>query len=252
MVLRYTKAGFLVISPQDDCHELVDAMLATGYNEEFCLAEDFSPEFTARLMDAGFLVMSADIAGKKEAEPYYISLPKLHLVRSVLFFDHLHIKKSVRRLLNKYELRPDVDFDRIVSRCVEKHGDDWLTPPLIESIKEIRQTKPTENAYPSSFALYRGGNLVAGEFGVICGNVYTSYSGFYEERNAGTVQIILLAKYLEEHGFSFLDLGMPMNYKTALGAEDISPEAFVILFRSAFSDTYLQKLDRNTSLFLPS
>jgi Leu/Phe-tRNA-protein transferase len=160
----------------------------------------------------------------------------------------LHIKKSIRRLLNRYDLRPDADFDHIVSRCIEKHGDDWLTPPLIESIKEIRRTKPTNNAYPTSFSLYRDGNLVAGEFGVICGKVYTSYSGFYDERNAGTVQIILLVKYLQEQGFSFFDLGMPMNYKTALGAEDISPEAFVILFRSAFSGTYSQKSDQNISL----
>jgi len=235
MVLRYTHAGFLIISPDDNCHDIVDAMLATGYNEEFCLSGDFSPEFTARLMDAGFLVMSADISDKNEEEPYYVSLPKLHLIRSVLFFDHLHIKKSIRRILDKYELRPDVEFDYIVSRCIEKHGDDWLTPPLIESIKEIRRTKPTNNAYPTSFALYRGNNLVAGEFGVICGRVYTSYSGFYDERNTGTVQMILLVHYLKEQGFSFLDFGMPMSYKTALGAEDISPEAFVTLFRSALN-----------------
>ena len=233
MLLKYTRAGLLIISPEDDCHNIVDAMLGTGYNEEFCIAASFEPEFTARLMDAGFLVMSADFSLGDEIEPYYISLPKLHLERSALFFDSLHIKKSIRRVLDRYELLPDVDFNRIVDRCIEKHGADWLTPPLVDSIKEIRLTRPTNNAYPSSFALYRDGKLVAGEFGVICGRVYTSYSGFYDERNAGTVQIILMAKYLEKQGFSFLDLGMPMKYKTTLGAEDISPESFVALFRAA-------------------
>ena len=233
MVLKYTMGGLLVISPEDDCHEIVDAMLATGYNEEFCIASSFEPEFIARLMDAGFLVMSTDIAVKDEPEPFFVLLPKLHLVRSALFFDSLHIKKSIRRKLDKYELRPDSDFEYIVDRCIKKHGADWLTPPLIKAIKEIRKTTPTKNAYPTSFALYRDGNLVAGEFGVICGKIYTSYSGFYDERNAGTVQIILMTKYLEKRGFSFLDLGMPMKYKNTLGAEDISPEAFVSLFRSS-------------------
>ena len=237
MLLRYTHAGFLVIKPEDDCHAIVDAMLATEYNEEFCLATDFEPEFTARLMDAGFLVMSADASedsvGENEKEPFYLSLPKLHIERSALFFENLHIKKSIRKLLNKYELKADIDFEYIIDRCIKKHGADWLTPPLVESIKEIRRTRPTGNAYPTSFSLYRDGVLAAGEFGVICGNVYTSYSGYYEERNAGTVQLILLAKYLQEQGFLFFDLGMPMNYKLDLGAVNITPEEFVSLFRAA-------------------
>jgi len=259
MELKYTLSGFLYISPQDDCNETVDAMLATGYNEEFCIAEDFNPEFISKLMEAGFLVMSMNIAGDGN-EPYHILLPKLHLVRSALFFENLHIKKSIRRILNKnassYELKADAEFHHIVDRCVEKHGNDWLTQPLIESIKKIRQTekqnrKPISNSapdsfeppvqllipdsspYPVSFALYHDGKLAAGEFGVICGKVYTSYSGFYDEDNAGTVQIILLTQYLQEQGFSFFDLGMPLDYKADFGAAEIDPYEFVKLFRQA-------------------
>jgi len=146
----------------------------------------------------------------------------------------LHIKKSIRRFLNRYELRMDTDFDLIIDRCVEKHGGDWLTPPLVECIKEIRQSPAVGGVHPASFAVYRDGKIAAGEFGIVCGGVYTSYSGFYEEDNAGTVQLIQTAKYLQEHGFSFFDLGMPMDYKTDLGAVDISPKEFVQVFRDAF------------------
>ncbi|MCL2214436.1 MAG: GNAT family N-acetyltransferase [Treponema sp.] len=255
MNLKYTMSGFIYISPEDDCHETVDAMLATDYSGEFCIAEGFDPIFTAKLMEAGFLVMSINIA-ENEGDPYYIMLPKLHLVRSALFFDNLHIKKSVKRLLSRYELKADVEFDRIIGCCVEKHGSDWLTPPLVDCIKKIRRNAkinrssaditsvsaclefpdsgfltPAPYPYPASFALYRGEKLTAGEFGIIYGNVYTSYSGFYEEDNAGTVQLILAAQYLKEHGFSFFDMGMPLDYKTDLGAVDISPQEFVRLFR---------------------
>jgi len=263
MNLRYTLSGFIYISPSDDCNATADAMLETNYNEEFCLAEDFSPNFIAKLMEAGFLVMSMNL---DQNNPHYLLLPKLHLTRSALFFKDLHIKKSIRRMLSRYELRVDTDFDTIVDRCIEKHGSDWLTPPLVDCIKKIRvsvtseesskhlkntqkvsvthedtskeqnnnnekQLLPTPYAYPASFALYRGNNLIAGEFGVVYGRVYTSYSGFYEEDNSGTVQIILATRYLQEHGFSFFDLGMPLDYKNDLGAVDISPEKFIRLFR---------------------
>jgi Leu/Phe-tRNA-protein transferase len=242
MHLKYTSSGYLIISPEDDCKAIVDAMLAIDYQEDFCLARDIKPDFVARLMEAGFLVMS-DCIENENGEPFYFLLPKLHLVRSALFFDSLYVKKSIRRFLNLYELRADAEFDRIVDRCVEKHGDGWLTPPLIKCIKKIRRSNPvpslfnglelfpTDNAYPASFGLYRGNELVAGEFGIVCGDVYTSYSGYYDEDNAGTVQLILTTRYLQKHGFSFFDLGMPLDYKTDLGASDISPKRFVQLFR---------------------
>jgi len=239
MELKYTLSGYIYIAPSDDCHEVVNAMLETNYSEEYCLAEAFDPDFIAKLMEAGFLVMSMNLS---KEDPFFLLLPKLHLVRSALFYENLHIKKSISKLLSRYELKADADFDYIIDRCVEKHGDDWLTEPLVDSIKKIRQNAlanhsaqetllPVPYAYPTSFALYRDGKFAAGEFGVVCGKVYTSYSGFFDEDNAGTVQLILAARYLQEHGFSFFDLGMPLKYKSDLGAVDITPEEFVKLFR---------------------
>jgi Leu/Phe-tRNA-protein transferase len=254
MILHFTKTGFLVILPHDNPRRIVDAILGTGYNEEFCVSLDFTPDFIARLMAAGFLVMSAkfgnaadeDEAATQEAaaaspestapvpDEQYVLLPKLHLTRSALFFDNLHVKKSVKRYLGRYELRSDADFDLIVNRCQEIHGKDWLTGPLVDAIRNIRQNR-LRGVYPMSFALYRDEKLVAGEFGVRAGRVYTSYSGYYNESNAGTVQLVLTTRWLQDHGFAFFDLGMPMDYKTALGAQDINPEEFVALFRAAQS-----------------
>jgi Leu/Phe-tRNA-protein transferase len=223
-------------------------MLATRYDKEFCVSPDFSLGFIARLMKAGFLVMSAsfnepddnnaDNSGDNPANnhaegPFYVLLPKLHLVRSALFFENLHIKKSIRRFLKQYQLRPDADFELIVDRCVAIHGPGWLTPPLVEAIKNIRQSAPEFGVYPTSFALYHDGKLVAGEFGIRVGRVYTSYSGYYDEDNAGTAQLILAAQYLRDSGDAFFDLGMPLDYKADLGAVDISPEEFVRRFREA-------------------
>jgi Leu/Phe-tRNA-protein transferase len=237
MYLRYNASGCIIISPKDDPCRVVDAMLATGYDEEFCLSPCFDPAFIARLMEAGFLVMSARINNEENA---CILLPKLPLVRSVLFIENLHVKRSIHRFLGRYELRYDADFDYIVDRCVQVHGDDWLTPPLVSAIREIRAAadapdaeKAGGGARPVSFALCRGGKLSAGEFGVTAGGVYTSYSGYYDENNAGTAQLVLTAQYLRDRGFAFFDLGMPLDYKYDLGAVDLSPEEFVKLFRQS-------------------
>jgi Leu/Phe-tRNA-protein transferase len=233
--IRYTQYGQIFIAPEDDPGWIVDVMLATGYDDEFCYALDFGPAFIAGLMRAGFLVMSAAVKpfpGPDGKLYQYLLLPKLHLERSVLFREDLRETKTARRLLKRYELRYDADFDRILDRCVRVHGGDWLTPPLLQSIREIRAFN-TGPVRPVSFALYRDGELVAGEFGVVTGGVYTSYSGYRDEDSAGTVQLVLTGRYLRDAGFAFWDLGMPMDYKDRLGARNISPRLFVELFRNA-------------------
>jgi Leu/Phe-tRNA-protein transferase len=227
--LRYTEDGYLVILPEDDPEGIVDAMLATNYREEFCLSPSFEPGFLARLMKAGFLVMSTRLGDDEPAQ--YITLPKLHLERSLLFFDKVHVKKSIRHFLPRYELRIDTDFDFILDRCVQVHDDGWLTKPLCAAIQAIR-AKTGMPVRPTSFGVYRGGELKAGEFGIISGKIYTSYSGYYDEDNAGTVQMLLTARYLETVGCPFWDLGMPLPYKYELGAETVGPETFVPIFRA--------------------
>ena len=233
--LKFLPTGHVYIDPEDDCDRIVNSILDTNYNEEFCIARDFDESFIVKLMEAGFLIMSTELSPEEDGpdgEQFYILLPKLHLIRSALFFPELHIKKSIRKKLSLYELKIDTDFDYILDKCVETHGSDWLTAPLVGILKSLRQQKDIRPR-PVSFALYREGELRAGEIGVVMGRVYTSYSGFYAENNAGTVQMILMAKWLEKMGFSFLDLGMPLSYKSDLGARDISPHLFIELFRSA-------------------
>jgi Leu/Phe-tRNA-protein transferase len=271
--LRYTQSGFIFMGPEDDCDAVVDAMLAVGYAGEFCVGQDWEPLFIARLMKAGFLVMSTSMVDADETGKLFlrdIVLPKLHLVRSALFFPSLHVKRSIKSRLSRYELCFDTDFETVVNKCLETHGEDWLTPSLVKTIFLLREQFGVENPIneasagnietpqdtakplvqmpsthtplalvpsavprPVSFSLYSDGELKAGEFGVLCGGVYTSYSGYREEDNAGTVQMILMARALEDAGFAFLDFGMPLNYKADLGAQNISPEEFLRLFRAA-------------------
>jgi len=261
--LRYTQSGLIIMEQEDDCDAVVDAMLATGYSEEFCISLDWDTSFIARLMKAGFLVMSVTMVDMDKTGKLFLRdlvLPKLHLIRSALFFPDLHVKRSVKSRLSRYELRFDTDFKTVVNKCLITHGDEWLTPSLIktlfllreqsgaeisesaetpenaggsEKIERLPELIPADFPRPVSFSLYRGGELKAGEFGVIYGRVYTSYSGYKEEDNAGTVQMILMVRALEKAGFAFLDFGMPLDYKAALGAQNISPEEFVRLFRAA-------------------
>lgn len=231
-------APFLV--PGVDPDEVADAFVSAAVPDEFCVSSSFDPSFCRELAAAGFLLMSVRIDGT----PFL--LPKLHAARSVLRFGDLRAPRSALRLLSRYELRPNADFSRIVQRCAAVHGDEWLTEELREVFAALH--RPGEITLPSparpvpegategprfvSFGLYRDGQLAAGEFGAVVGVAYTSYSGYRDEDSAGTVQLILTARWLASAGFAFWDLGMPMEYKTRLGARDLPREEFLELFRA--------------------
>jgi Leu/Phe-tRNA-protein transferase len=233
----------VVLLPGDDADAVVDGLLETEYPEEFCLSPSFDARFVASLMDAGFLIM-AFRSETDMAQGSAILLPKLHLKRALLELDALREPRSIQRLLKRYELRVDVEFDTVLEKCAAIHGDDWLTAELRDALRGVRAlSRSPDFLRPAvstrspigmlSFALFRNGSLVAGEFGAVAGGVYTSYSGYREESSAGTVQMIMTARYLRDAGFSFWDLGMPMEYKAALGARTIARQDFVSRFREA-------------------
>jgi Leu/Phe-tRNA-protein transferase len=228
--LTYTPSGHIFITPEDNPRRIIDAIIETGYTHEECLALDFDPVFAAGLMAEGFLLLSGPVhAGNRIITAL---VPKHHIWRSALFFEDLHQSRSIRRFLPRYELRADADFDRIIDTCIAVHGDGWLTPPLVALIRKIRESNDPR-VRPVSFGVYRDGLLRAGEFGIIAGRVYTSYSGYHEEANAGTVQMILTAHWLRAQEFAFWDLGMPLDYKRNMGASLINIAEFIRIFRAS-------------------
>ncbi|MDR1024156.1 MAG: leucyl-tRNA--protein transferase [Treponema sp.] len=250
--LKFTRSGHIFIGPRDNPQAIASILDLITYQEEYCLALNFSAPFIARLMAAGFLVMSLIPEDKPGGAA--ILLPEMHLKRSVLFFDQLHESRSARRLIPRYELKTDgfagtgpcgpAFFEEVLERCAQVHGEGWLTPALRRSFHAL-YTSGVQTLHAGnlplgpqmvSFGLFREERLVAGEFGVAAGKVYTSYSGYKEEDSAGTVQLILAGRWLRDSGFAFWDLGMLLPYKKRLGAQALDRREFLERFRAAQED----------------
>ena len=203
------------------------------YHGDFCASRCFDPRLIAQLMAEGFL----PIASRDE-----ILLPKLHQERCVIDLRDLHVSKSNRKRSRKYFLRVNSDYQRVVEECRIQHGDQcWLYDPLVEAFRKLNthsyegfvsQERVPVRLY--SIEIYKEGTtqLVAGELGYTVGKVFTSLTGFKNEPNAGSVQLLALGRLLQKQGFVLWDLGMEMPYKMDLGAQLYERQVFLQHFHS--------------------
>ena len=216
--------------------------LVRFHHEDFYVSHSFDPRLIVQLMVEGFLPISTSS----------FLLPKLHVERCLLQLSptcNLHVSKSTRKKAKNFSLTINQCFERVVSGCRIQHGINWLYPPIVNAFKEINKRTIETNGHgvdaflvdnstnkrcgTTQVRLYSveiwdtNGDLVAGELGHSVGSIYTSLTGFSNQDNSGSVQLLALGKLLLRCGFTYWDLGMEMEYKLKLGAELMRRADFV-------------------------
>ena len=219
---------FPMIDGADELDQVVPLLKATG--GEFCGCLHVDSEIVAVACRAGFLPMGESFTGRD------ILMIKSHTDRCVHDLRTFRAAKSEVRRARGTSLRFSTSFRECLEHTVAAHEERWLTEPLCRALVDLAHT-PLHGVRALSAELYRGGTMIAGEIGYACGAVYTSMSGFYHESGAGKVQLIALGLALREAGFLLWDLGMPMEYKFALGATALGRHDFLSAYRQCSRQT---------------
>jgi len=189
-------------------------------------SDDFSVENYVALAKAGFISVTEEYRGEE------FLIPEIQYKYAILDFEDLHISKKVNRILKKDSLSLDIcsSLDEVAKEINTLHKNSWLSKRYLQTLKDTKGFD--DNFRVVSVVLKDDGVSVAGEIGYMIGKTYTSLTGFSNRdrayRNYGTVQLVLLAKYLKKNGFDFWNLGQPyMDYKLALGAKIYNRDDFL-------------------------
>jgi len=207
-------------------------MIYPNMRKNYYWSDDFSPEFYIAQAKAGFIAVTDIFEGKE------LLLPEIQFSYALLHFDDLHISKKAAKLIRnrKPELQITTDIkkiDTVIEHIQRYHKQCWLTPKYAGTLKKTLAV--SDNFQLIGSYIEENGCMISGEIGYFIGDTYTSLSGFSSRekyyRNYGTVQLVLLAKYLEENGFAFWNLGQSyMPYKFHLGAKQYDRSQFLKLW----------------------
>ncbi|DAB28336.1 MAG TPA: hypothetical protein CFH78_03080 [Sulfurimonas sp. UBA10385] len=192
-------------------------------------SDDWSKEFYIDLAKAGFISTTYDT---KEG---LVLLPELQYNYAVLDFQNLHISSKVKKLMckNSYEFLINSRFNEVLQEISLQHKYNWLKDEYAQLLKNLHNDKNNNFKIISvELVCKNSGELIAGEVGYIIGKTYTSLSGFSSKEkkytNYGTLQLVLLSKYLQNNNFEFWNLGHPhMQYKQKLGCEIYNRSEFL-------------------------
>lgn len=202
------------------------------YNSEteFYWTSDWSPELYVELARAGFMSIAFELGGTLE-----LLVPQLQSSYAVLDWKNLHASKSMKRWMRSadcqdqgYRLVVGHDLETVYLGLDTYHGEEnWMGRQYFELLSELSNGgHPGFELIPVAL-LDSKENVIAGEIGYRCGDIYTSLTGFSDHNrpNCGKLQLLKLGEYLREAGYAFWNLGHPfMQYKLDLGAQ-ILPRA---------------------------
>jgi len=206
---------------------LVEKYIYPEMNLNYYWSNDFSCDFYIELANFGFI----SISSKQENE--LILLTEMQFEYSILDFKDLHISKKVKKLLNKntFEFKVNHSFEAVIEMLESYHQHSWCEKEYKQLLYELINYKHEKIDFAlHCFEVYEKEILMACELGYTIGKTYTSLSGYTnrEYSNYGSLQLVLLSKFLEKNSYDFWNLGHTiMPYKKKLGAKTYSREKFL-------------------------
>ena len=216
---------------------LVKDYIYTNYDLNYYWSNDFSQDFYIELANFGFISISSP------NEDALILLAEMQFDYAILDFKDLHISSKVKKLLkkNSFEFKINNDFKTVLEKIEEYHENSWCTKEYKELMyKLISYKHKSINFKLHCFEVYQNNILTACEIGYVIANTYTSLSAYTNKNysNHGTLQLVLLAKYLEKNDYDFWNLGhSSMEYKKRLGAKIYKRKDFLQRWTNSVNKT---------------
>ncbi len=148
--------------------------------------------------------------------------------RTVLFPEHLHVSRSLKRSLRPgvFTTTLDTCFRMVIERCARPRsqnpeGGTWIRPEMVEAYTRLHKL-----GYAHSAETWLGKDLVGGVYGVGIGGAFFAESMFTQIDDASKVALVQLVRQLLSWGFGLIDCQQSSPHVMRFGAKEIPRREF--------------------------
>ena len=148
--------------------------------------------------------------------------------RMVITPDTLHVSKSLAKTLrsNKFQIKVDVDFDKIIHHCRTVDRKDqtgtWIDEDMVNAYTQLHH-----QGFVRCVAVYQQSKLVGGLYGVALGGVFFGESMFSTRNDSSKVALVALVEFSKQVGIKMIDCQMTTAHLLSLGAREIKRKVFL-------------------------
>lgn len=173
------------------------------------------------------------MAESRESDGFNIVDPHL---RGVFPLDRFHVPKRLARTVrqDRFEVRIDTAFDRVVEECAAiDPDDDWRDETWINPVLQRLYSELHARGRAHSVETWREGELVGGLYGVSIGAAFFGESMFSRETDASKVALVHLVGRLIVGGYRLLDAQFHTDHLAQFGLEEISRAEYQVRLAGA-------------------
>jgi leucyl/phenylalanyl-tRNA--protein transferase len=143
--------------------------------------------------------------------------------RGIIPLDGLHVSRSLRRSIPRFELRMNTSFPIVMRACADpRRPGGWINRAFVDAYSHLH-----ELGWAHSVEIYEHGELVGGLYGVRIGGLFAGESMFHRATDASKVALVHLVDWLTDTRATLLDVQWTTPHLMSLGAIDISRDDYM-------------------------
>lgn len=137
--------------------------------------------------------------------------------RGVLLAGDLHVSRSLRRSLPRFEVRVDTAFEEVVRACADPtRPGAWITGDMVAAYTTLHRL-----GWAHSVECWRDGELVGGLYGVAIGGLFAAESKFHRVPDASKAAVVALHRIVHEGPGRVIDVQWRTEHLASLGVREL-------------------------------
>jgi len=185
---------------------------------------DLEPGTLLAAYRAGLFPMPVDPNRRRSKMAWFSPDP-----RGIVPLDGLHVSRSLRRSMRRFEVRMDTRFRDVVIACANpQRPGRWITNPIVDAYAAL-----FDLGWGHSIEVYEHGELVGGLYGLRIERFFAGEAMFHTATDASKAALVGLVEWLNHTGAELLDVQWATDHLATLGAVGIPRSDYLGRLRAA-------------------
>jgi leucyl/phenylalanyl-tRNA--protein transferase len=188
------------------------------------LGADLAPGTLLAAYRSGLFPMPVDPRRRRSKMAWFSPDP-----RGIIPLDGLHVSRSLRRSMRRFEVRMDSRFTDVVRACGDPgRPGHWITQAIVDAYDELFGL-----GWGHSVEVYVDDELVGGLYGLRIERFFAGEAMFHTATDASKTALVALVDWLNETGAELLDVQWVTDHLASLGAVAVPRTEYLDRLRAA-------------------